>query len=101
MSDRTQKYEAFLDELAPIVDGDYEALERHADFLADDDEARDLRHDAVEVANEIAIAGNDFVEPLDLEAKLLAALDSGILRQAQDERSQESGRTTAPGFAAS
>jgi ferric-dicitrate binding protein FerR (iron transport regulator)/Mg-chelatase subunit ChlD len=90
MSDRAQKYEAFLDELAPIVDGDREALERHADFLADDDEARDLRHDALETAAEIAIAGNDYVPPVDLEAKLLAALDAG---------KGEPGRTTSPGFA--
>ena len=40
---RAMKVEALLDELAPVVDGEREALERHADFLADDDEARDLR----------------------------------------------------------
>ena len=46
MSERAEKYEAFLDDLAPIVDGDAAVIERHADFLVDDDEARDLRHEA-------------------------------------------------------
>ena len=87
MMDRARKYEAFLDDLAPIVDGDVEALERHAEFLADDDEARDLRHDAALAAALIADAGADYVPPADLEARLLAALDGG------------SGRTTSPGFA--
>lgn len=61
MSDRAQKYEAFLDDLAPIVEGDPEALDRHADFLADDDEARDLRHDAAQVLGSIRAAGDDYV----------------------------------------
>ncbi len=89
MTDRAAKYEAFLDELAPIVDGELSALERHADFLADDDEARDLRHDALAVAGEIGRAGADYVPPADLEARLLAALDAA-----------GGGRTTSPGFAA-
>lgn len=89
MTDRARKYEAFLDELAPIVDGDPGALERHADFLADDDEARDVRHDAAESARAIAFAGADYVPPADLEARLMAALDAA----------GASGRTTSPGFA--
>ncbi|MCC6875367.1 MAG: FecR domain-containing protein, partial [Sandaracinaceae bacterium] len=89
MSTRAEKYEALLDDLAPLVDGDPEALERHADFLADDDEARDLRHDAAAAAELLKRAGADYVPPADLEARLLAALDA-----------QASGRTTSPGFAA-
>ncbi|MBZ0120647.1 MAG: hypothetical protein K8H88_26880, partial [Sandaracinaceae bacterium] len=71
MSTRAEKYEALLDDLAPLVDGDPEALERHADFLADDDEARDLRHDATAAAELLKRAGADYVPPADLEARLL------------------------------
>src|SRR5690606_5092898 len=37
MTERARKIEAFLSELAPIVDGDPDALERHAELLVDDD----------------------------------------------------------------
>ncbi len=93
MNDRAMKYEAFLDELALVVDGDRDALERHADFLADDDEARDVRHDAMHVVEELAISGADYAPPADLEERLLAALSNA------GEGSAE-GRTTSPGFAA-
>ena len=96
MTDRAQKYEAFLDELAPIVDADPSALERHADFLADDDEARDLRHDAAGVAQALGWAGADYVPPVDLEARLLAAIDG----RGADGSGAGGGRATSPGFAA-
>lgn len=98
MSKRAVNYEAFLDELGPIVDGDADALARHADFLVDDDEARDLRYDAARVAAELGWAGADYVMPLDLEARLLAALDRR--EDAGDPASAPSDRTTSPGFAA-
>ena len=88
MSTRAEKYEALLDDLALVIDGDRDALERHADFLADDDEARDLRHDAAQSAELLKNAGADYVPPADLEARILAALDAA-----------SSGRTTSPGFA--
>ncbi len=91
MNDRAAKYEAFLDELAPVVDGEQDALERHADFLADDDEARDLRHESADVAAQLRDAGADYVPPPDLEARLMAALDGGP---------SAGGRSTSPGFAA-
>ncbi|AKF10536.1 FecR domain-containing protein [Sandaracinus amylolyticus] len=73
---RNENMEKLLDELALVVDGDREAMERHADFLADDDEARDLKHDAMETAERLAEAGADYVPPADLEARLMAALDA-------------------------
>ena len=76
MTARTEKMEKLFDELALVVDGDRDAIARHADFLADDDEARDLKHDAIEIAQKLAGAGADYVPPADLEAKLLAALDA-------------------------
>lgn len=94
MSERAEKYEAFLDDLALVVEGDPEALDRHADFLVDDDEARDLRHEAGEVAKELEEAGADYVHPADFEERFLALLDGG-LAEADDP-----GRTTNPGFAA-
>ncbi|MEZ4340169.1 MAG: hypothetical protein R3B82_26400 [Sandaracinaceae bacterium] len=94
MSERAEKYEAFLDDLALVVEGDAEALERHADFLVDDDEARDLRHEAAEVVKELEVAGADYVHAADFEERFLAVLDGG-LAEADDP-----GRTTNPGFAA-
>lgn len=73
---RTDKMEQLLDELALLVDGDREALKRHADLLAEDDEARDLKHDAREVAERIAGAGADYTPPANLETQLMAALDT-------------------------
>ena len=67
---RIENMEKLLDELAPVIDGDRDALARHADFLADDDEARDLKHDAIEAAERLARAGADYVPPADLEARL-------------------------------
>jgi tetratricopeptide (TPR) repeat protein len=92
MSTRTDKMEKFLDELGPIVDGDRNALARHADFLAGDDGARDMRHDAETAAAALVHAGDDWAMPADFEAKILAALDT---RSA----SFGSERTTQPGFA--
>jgi tetratricopeptide (TPR) repeat protein len=94
MSSRAQKMEQYLDELALVVDGDRDAIARHADFLADDDEARDLRHEASAVVTKIASAGADYVPPADLESRLLVALEA---RGA--EASFSAGRTTDPGFA--
>jgi len=92
MTERAEKYEAFLDDLAPIVDGDPDAIERHADFLVDDDEARDLRHEAASAAERLKDAGADFVMPVDFEARLMDALDRA-------EDAEDAGRTTNPGFA--
>ncbi|MBX3273991.1 MAG: FecR domain-containing protein [Sandaracinaceae bacterium] len=94
MTERTEKYEAFLDDLALVVEGDAAALERHADFLADDDEARDLRHEAAEVARELELAGADYAHPADFEARMLALLDG------EHAPEDDAGRTTNPGFAA-
>ncbi len=98
MTSRAQKMEQYLDELALIVDGDRDAIARHADFLADDDEARDLRHEASGVVAKIAAAGADYVAPADLESKLLAALDARGGAKESDA-SFSSGRKTDPGFA--
>lgn len=65
-----------LDDLALLVDGDPEALERHADALADSDDARDLLFEASRAAEAAAEAGADYMPPTDLEARLMAALDA-------------------------
>lgn len=94
MTSQTQKMDEFLDDLGPIVDGDREAIARHADFLADDDEARDLRHEASGVALKLANAGADYVPPSDLEARLFAALDA----RAAKDGGESFERKTNPGF---
>jgi tetratricopeptide (TPR) repeat protein len=101
MSGRTEKMESLLDELALVVDGDRDAIARHADFLADDDEARDLKHDAAEIAEQVSRAGADYVPPADLEARLMAALDRAGDASAPDggdAGAGDAGRATAPGF---
>jgi tetratricopeptide (TPR) repeat protein len=94
MTSRTQKMEQYLDDLALIVDGDRDAIAKHADFLADDDEARDLRHEASGVVTRIAGAGADYAPPADLEARLLAALDA----RGSGGGLESAGRKTDPGF---
>ncbi len=70
------KYEALTDELASLVDGDTDALQRWEETLADSDEARDLLFEAQRAAARVADAGADFEVPADLEARVLAALDA-------------------------
>ena len=70
------KHEALADELALLVDGDPDTLERWAETLADSDEARDLLFEAQRAAARVADAGADFELPTDLEARLWAALDA-------------------------
>lgn len=94
-SHNADKMEKFLDELGPIVDGDRAAIGRHADFLADDDHARDMRHDAEAAADALAHAGDDWAMPADFEAKMLAAIDARRVEGA----SFTPERTTQPGFA--
>lgn len=89
MMNKAKEYEAFLDELAPVVDGEARALERHADLLAEHDEARDLRYEAASAAEAIGAAGADYVPPDDLVMRVLAGLDGA----------ETVGRTTSPGFA--
>src|SRR4051812_49638484 len=63
------------DELALLVDGDPQAIARHADHLATCDACRDARHDATAAARAIAAAGADYVPAAGLEARLLAAVE--------------------------
>jgi hypothetical protein len=70
-----EKHEAFLDDLALLVDRDADAVARWADLLADDEEARDLLHEARRVAEGLADAGAEFVVPSELEARVLGTLD--------------------------
>ena len=76
MTPAEQLPEAFLDDLAAIVDGDPAALERWADLLADSEAARDLRHEAQQAREAAAQAGLDYVPPADLDARVLAAIDA-------------------------
>jgi tetratricopeptide (TPR) repeat protein len=66
----------FWDDLASIVDGDQNAVAKHADLLADSDEHRDARYEAQGAANLVGDAGLDYYHPGDFEAKVLAAVDS-------------------------
>src|SRR5216683_1965637 len=61
------------DELAAIVDGDRDAIARHAEHLASCDACRDARHDAQQIAALVGAAGGDYAPNVD---RLLAALDT-------------------------
>ncbi len=74
MSDRAM--EQGLEDLGPIVDGEKDATERHADTLADSDALRDAVFEAKQVAAALPDAGADFEVPADLEARILAKLDA-------------------------
>lgn len=73
----TTRDEALLDDLALLVEGDPQAQERWADALADDAEARDTVHDAVEISRMVEGAGADFVLPDDLLSRVQAELALG------------------------
>lgn len=72
----TRNDERFWDELAPLVDGDPETIERHADLLADSDEHRDARHEAERVVGLVKDAGADFEPKSELADAVLAKLDA-------------------------
>jgi ferric-dicitrate binding protein FerR (iron transport regulator)/tetratricopeptide (TPR) repeat protein len=76
--------EQVTDDLALIVDGDRDAIARHADHLASCDACRDARHEATQLAKLVATAGSDYKPSADLEARLLAALDKAPPRAAND-----------------
>jgi hypothetical protein len=64
------------DQLSELVDGDRDAIARHADHLAGCEACRDARHEAARLAAAIAAAGDDHVAAGDLVARLLDAVDA-------------------------
>ena len=63
-------------DLALLVDGDPQTLDKWADALADNEHARDLRFEAAKAAKHLEDAGADFEVPADLEQRILAAVDA-------------------------
>ena len=76
MTNQNDMREALLDELAAVVDGEKDALEKFADVLADSEEARDLQYEAAKAASLIADAGADYEMPEDLEARVMEGIDA-------------------------
>ncbi|NOY93560.1 MAG: VWA domain-containing protein [Deltaproteobacteria bacterium] len=66
----------FLDDLAALVDAEDAALERHDAELGELDSARDLLYEAQRVADAVVAAGDDYLPPEDLEARVLASIDA-------------------------
>ncbi|HEX4419839.1 MAG TPA: FecR domain-containing protein [Kofleriaceae bacterium] len=71
----TTTCDQLADQLSDLADGDRAAIARHADHLAGCDACRDARHDAEQLAAAIADAGGDHASPVDLLARVLAAVD--------------------------
>jgi hypothetical protein len=70
-------------ELAELVADDHDAIARHAAHLAGCEDCRDARYEARRVAARIGEAGEDYVAPPDLVARLLAAVDREAMTAAQ------------------
>ena len=75
MDNTMRNDEDFWDDLAGLVDGEKELLQKHADLLSESDEHRDARFEAERITNLVGDAGLDYEVPADLESKLLSALD--------------------------
>ena len=69
-------------ELSELVDGDRDAIARHAEHLAGCDACRDARHDATQLAARVGGAGIDHIPPADLATRVLALLDGDRARTA-------------------
>ena len=64
-----------MDDLGLIIDGDQDALARHADHLATCDVCRDARYDAERAAEMVRQSGADYRPPGDLEPRVLGTLE--------------------------
>jgi tetratricopeptide (TPR) repeat protein len=78
MHDKSNTCDPVRDDLAPLVDRDPEDLRAHADHLASCDACRDLKHEAAQAAERVADAGADFVFPVDMATRVLAAIDAEV-----------------------
>ena len=67
--------EQVTEDLSAILDGDRDVIARHADHLASCDHCRDTRHDAAQLAKQLALAGADYVPDAGLHDRLLVAVD--------------------------
>jgi len=69
-------HEDVLDDLDALVAGDRDAIARHAEHLAGCDACRDAKHEAAQLAAQLAKAGADYVPSDNLVAALMAKLDA-------------------------
>ncbi|MEO8846730.1 MAG: VIT domain-containing protein [Kofleriaceae bacterium] len=67
--------ERVTEDLAAIVDGDRDAIARHAEHLTSCDACRDTRHEAQQIANHATAAGADYVADGGLVDRLLVLVD--------------------------
>ena len=81
-------HDEVLDDLAALVAGESGAIARHADHLASCDDCRDARHDAAQLAKQLADAGADHVTPADLVERVMAKLDAPKIVEAPVEKPQ-------------
>ena len=83
MSDNSKLCLTVAESMADVLDGSASA--DLYDHLAECDHCRDARHDAEHAGDLVRQAGADFAVPLDLEERLLAALDAAPVSRS-DER---------------
>jgi tetratricopeptide (TPR) repeat protein len=63
-----------MDDLAALVAGEAVAIAKHADHLASCDTCRDAKHDAAQLARQLADAGSDYKPANNLVEQLMAKL---------------------------
>ena len=79
----------FLNDLAALVDGDEEAIRKHEDLIGENEAVASLRADAEALASRIGEAGADYKPPVDLEARLRAAITRTKSRVTRPSRKRE------------
>jgi ferric-dicitrate binding protein FerR (iron transport regulator)/tetratricopeptide (TPR) repeat protein len=67
--------EQVTEDLAAIVDGDRDAIARHAEHLTSCDACRDARHEAQQIAKHVSTAGADYVAGGGLLDRLMVLVD--------------------------
>ena len=81
-----------LEDLAAIVDGDEQLLEKHLDHLSECDSCRDARHEAVQAAAAIADAGADYQHPADFGERVTSAVDEQTQEKADSPEGSDSSK---------
>jgi len=69
-------HDEVLDDLDALVSGDRDAISRHAEHLASCDQCRDAKHDAAQLAQTLAKAGDDYTPNANLLDSLMGKLDA-------------------------
>lgn len=88
--------ELFRDDLASVLDGDDQAIDRHLDHLSDCDQCRDLQHEAGSLIRAVADSGADYRQSAELVARVLEATAAATATETSTATTPETATATAP-----